>query len=125
MRLDKEDEVAGVAIVREDMELIVLTEHGYGKKTDYSEFATKGRGGRGMAYLKITEKNGDAVRIASISKDDEIIVMALSGMIIRIDSNEVSKVGRATVGVRIVNLKEDDRIVDFAIISDREEENNG
>ena len=121
MRLEENDSVAGVAIVREGSELLVITEKGYGKRTEYSEFNTKGRGGKGMAYLKVSEKNGKAVRIASVSPDDEIIVMAQSGMIIRVECKEIGMVGRSTIGVRVVNLKEDDVVVDFALLSEKEE----
>ncbi len=121
MRLEENDSVAGVAIVREGSELLVITEKGYGKRTDYSEFNTKGRGGKGMAYLKVSEKNGKAVRIASVSPEDEIMVMAQSGMIIRVECKEIGLVGRATIGVRVVNLKEDDVVVDFALLSEKEE----
>lgn len=121
MRLEENDSVAGVAIVREGSELLVITEKGYGKRTEYSEFNTKGRGGKGMAYLKVSEKNGKAVRIASVSPDDEIMVMAQSGMIIRVECKEIGMVGRATIGVRVVNLKEDDVVVDFALLSEKEE----
>lgn len=121
MRLEENDSVAGVAIVREGSELLVITEKGYGKRTDYSEFNTKGRGGKGMAYLKVSEKNGKAIRIASVSPEDEIMVMAQSGMIIRVECKEIGLVGRATIGVRVVNLKEDDVVVDFALLSEKEE----
>jgi DNA gyrase subunit A len=121
MRLEENDSVAGVAIVREGSELLVITEKGYGKRTEYSEFNTKGRGGKGMAYLKVSEKNGKAVRIASVSPDDEIIVMAQSGMIIRVECKEIGMVGRATIGVRVVNLKDDDVVIDFALLSEKEE----
>jgi DNA gyrase subunit A len=122
MRLEENDSIAGVAIVREGSELLVITEKGYGKRTDYAEFNTKGRGGKGMAFLKVTDKNGKAVRIASVSQEDEIMVMAQSGMIIRVECKEIGMVGRATVGVRVVNLKEDDVVVDFALLSEKEEE---
>lgn len=121
MRLEDNDSVAGVSIVRDGSELLVITEKGYGKRTDYSEFNTKGRGGKGMAYLKVSEKNGRAVKIASVVQDDEIIVMAQSGMIIRVECGEIGLVGRATIGVKVVNLKEDDVVIDFALLSEKEE----
>lgn len=122
MRLEEDDSVAGVSIVRQGSELLVITERGYGKRTDYSEFNTKGRGGKGMAYLKVTDKNGKAVRIASVSPDDEIMVMAQSGMIIRLECKEIGVVGRSTVGVKVVNLKDDDVVIDFALLSEKGEE---
>lgn len=120
MKLSDGDEVAGVTIVGKDSDLLVVTESGYGKRTEYSEFATKGRGGRGMTYLKITDKNGSSVGVASVKEKDEVILIAQSGMIIRIEANEVSKIGRSTQGVKVVNLKDDDKVIDFAVIAEEE-----
>ncbi len=122
MRLAKDDILVGVTIVDPKSDLLVITENGYGKRMDYSEFSAKGRGGRGMTYLKITEKNGPAIGVISVNSQDEVIVIAVSGMVIRVNASEISKVGRATVGVRVVNIKEEDKAQDFAIISEREDE---
>jgi len=122
MRLAENDLIAGVAIVREGTSLFVISENGYGKRTDFSEFATKGRGGRGMAYLKIGEKNGRAVGIASVREKDEILVITQSGMTIRTAAGDISKYGRTAIGVRVVNTKDQDMVVDFAILSESEEE---
>ncbi|NUM42669.1 MAG: DNA gyrase subunit A, partial [Leptospiraceae bacterium] len=122
MRLAENDILVGVTIVDEKSDLLVITENGYGKRMDYSEFSAKGRGGKGMTYLKITDKNGPAVGVVSVSQEDEVIIIAVSGMVIRVNASEISKVGRATVGVKVVNIKEDDKAQDFAIISEREDE---
>lgn len=116
MRLSEGDYVTGVTIVEKDTDLIVITEKGYGKRSEYSEFATKGRGGRGMTYLKITDKNGGSIGIASIKPTDEVIIIAQSGMIIRMEAKDISVIGRSTQGVRVVNLKDDDVVVDFAVL---------
>jgi len=116
MRLSEGDFVTGVTIVEKDSDLLVITESGYGKRMEYSEFATKGRGGRGMTYLKITEKNGSSVGISSIKETDEVIIIAQSGMIIRMEAKDISKIGRSTQGVRVVNLKDDDSVIDFAVL---------
>ncbi len=116
MRLSEGDHVTGVTIVEKDSDLIVITENGYGKRMEYSEFATKGRGGRGMTYLKITEKNGSSVGISSIKPTDEVIIIAQSGMIIRMEAKDISVIGRSTQGVRVVNLKDDDAVIDFAVL---------
>ncbi|HMV43374.1 MAG TPA: DNA gyrase subunit A [Leptospiraceae bacterium] len=116
MRLSEGDFVTGVTIVEKDSDLIVITEKGYGKRSEYSEFATKGRGGRGMTYLKITEKNGGSIGVASIKPTDEVIIIAQSGMIIRMEAKDISVIGRSTQGVRVVNLKDDDVVVDFAVL---------
>lgn len=116
MRLSEGDYVTGVTIVEKDTDLIVITEKGYGKRSEYSEFATKGRGGRGMTYLKITDKSGGSIGIASIKPTDEVIIIAQSGMIIRMEAKDISVIGRSTQGVRVVNLKDDDVVVDFAVL---------
>ncbi len=122
MRLAEDDVLVGVTIVDKNGDLLVITENGFGKRMDYSEFSTKGRGGKGMTYLKITEKNGPAIGVVTVNKEDEVIIIAVSGMVIRVNASEISKVGRATVGVKVVNIKEDDKAQDFAIISEREDE---
>ena len=116
MRLSDGDFVTGVTIVEKDSDLLVITEKGYGKRMEYAEFATKGRGGRGMTYLKITEKNGSSVGISSIKPTDEVIIIAQSGMIIRMEAKDISVIGRSTQGVRVVNLKDDDSVIDFAVL---------
>jgi DNA gyrase subunit A len=116
MRLSEGDFVTGVTIVEKDSDLLVITEKGYGKRMEYAEFATKGRGGRGMTYLKITEKNGSSVGISSLKSTDEVIIIAQSGMIIRMEAKDISVIGRSTQGVRVVNLKDDDSVIDFAVL---------
>jgi DNA gyrase subunit A len=118
MRLSDQDYIAGVTIVKKDSELMVISEKGYGKRTSYDEFSTKGRGGKGMTFLKVTEKNGKAVGIASVSDKDEILVITQSGMAIRTPISDVSTFGRTAVGVKIVDTKEDDGVIDFAILSE-------
>ena len=118
MRLSDQDYIAGVTIVQKDTELMVISEKGYGKRTSYDEFSTKGRGGKGMTFLKVTEKNGKAVGIASVSLKDEILVITQSGMAIRTPISDVSTFGRTAVGVKIVDTKEDDGVIDFAILSE-------
>jgi DNA gyrase subunit A len=122
MRLAPTDSVTGVTIVEKDAELLVLTERGFGKRTSFDEFASKGRGGKGMTFVKVNEKSGKAVGIATVRIDDELIVIADSGMIIRLSANEISQVGRTAIGVKVVNLGEEEKVLDFALISEREEE---
>lgn len=122
MRLDEDDIIIGADLVKEKSSLFVVTEKGFGKLVDYKNFMVKGRGGKGMAYLKINEKNGPAVGVRSALEGDEIIISSKEGMVIRLVAKDISKQGRATVGVRLVNIKEDDVISDFAIILDQEVE---
>lgn len=116
LRLADDDQLVGVCRIKEGQDMLVVTDLGYGKKTTFSEFGTKGRGGKGMTYLKVSEKVGNSIGIAAIGEKDEIVVSAQSGMIIRIQSSDVSTIGRVTSGVKIVTLKDDDKVQSFAII---------
>ncbi|MCP4132799.1 MAG: DNA gyrase subunit A [bacterium] len=118
MRLAPEDKIIDMDVVKKDSNLFVITEQGYGKKIKYSNFTNKGRGGKGMAYVKVTDKNGPAVGIKSVFENDEIIITAKSGMTIRLLAKDVSVQGRSTVGVRLLDVNENDMVSDFAVITD-------
>jgi len=118
MRLAQDDHVIGMDMVREGTSLLVISEKGYGKRIEYSNFATKGRGGKGMTYLKIIDKNGSAVSVCSVHEKDDVFIVAESGMTIRLSASDIPVIGRATVGVKVVNIAENDRVQDIAVISD-------
>lgn len=118
IRLRNDDYVIGMDVVNNKSSLFVVTSKGYGKKMNYKNFATKGRGGKGMTYLKITDKNGYAIGIRSIYTDDEIIISSKNGMTIRLRANDISLQGRATVGVKLLDVDVDDTVSDFAIITE-------
>jgi DNA gyrase subunit A len=71
-----------------------------------------------MTYIKITDKNGPAMAVATVKEDDDIIVVARSGMVIRLSAKEIPALGRPTVGVRVVDISEGDRVRDVAVLSD-------
>ncbi len=118
MRLEKNDSIVGMDVVAPKTSLLVISERGFGKRVTWSNFTAKGRGGKGMTYMKITDKNGPAVRVCSVRDDDDIMIIANSGMAIRMQSKDISQIGRATVGVKLVNLGGDDRVRDVAIMTD-------
>ncbi|MBN2402409.1 MAG: DNA gyrase subunit A [Spirochaetes bacterium] len=120
MRLGAGDEIIGMDVVKKDSSLFVVSAKGYGKRVEYKNFATKGRGGKGMAYLKVTEKNGESIGIRSVFQSDEIIIASKSGKTIRHTAKEVSSLGRATVGVRLLDVEGDDIVTDFAVIPEDE-----
>ncbi|MBP9043966.1 MAG: DNA gyrase subunit A [Spirochaetes bacterium] len=121
MRLEKDDYIIGMDIVKDDSFLFVITEKGYGKRVSYNNFVNKGRGGKGMAYLKISDKNGAAAGIRSVKENDEIVITSLTGMTIRLHAGDISLQGRATVGVKLLDLSDSDAISDFAVISESED----
>ena len=122
MRLDKDDYIIGMDIVKEGSSLFVISEKGFGKRVPYNNFANNGRGGKGMAYIKITDKNGKAAGIRSVLSDDEIIITAVSGMTIRLVAKDVSSQGRSTVGIKLLELTDTDIVSDFAVITEGDEE---
>lgn len=118
MRLEEGDVIVGMDVVDEKAALLVVSEQGYGKRVDYTSFPTKGRGGKGITYLKVTDKNGPAIAVRTVREGDDVLIAAESGMTIRLDAADVSIIGRATVGVRLLNIGKDDRVRDVAIISE-------
>jgi DNA gyrase subunit A len=118
MRLSESDKIIGLDVVKSGTSLFVVTEKGYGKRVAFEKFAAKGRGGKGMAYLKVVEKNGPAIGIKAVHPEDEIIISSKNGMTIRLVAQDVSLQGRSTVGVRLLNTKDNDFVSDLALISE-------
>lgn len=114
IRLKSDDQVIGMEISEEDKNLFTITEKGYGKKTPIPEYRVISRGGSGVINLKITDKNGKAVAIKSISDRDELMLISRRGIAIRIPSKDISSTGRNTQGVRIIKLGEDDMVMSAA-----------
>jgi DNA gyrase subunit A len=96
----------------------VVTSKGAGKIMAYKNFSAKGRGGKGMHYLKVTDKVGYAVTVRSVFPEDEIIIASKSGMTIRMMAKEVSVQGRASSGVRLLTTDEGDEVSDVAILTE-------
>src|SRR5687768_15087937 len=110
--LDSEtDKVIGmVCITREDANLLVVSEHGYGKRSSMDDYRITNRGGKGVKTINITDKTGKLVAIKQVGDDDELMIINRSGITIRIKVEELRVMGRATQGVRLIKLNEDDRI---------------
>jgi DNA gyrase subunit A len=110
--LDSEtDKVIGmVCITREDANLLVVSENGYGKRSSMDDYRLTNRGGKGVKTINITDKTGKLVAIKEVGDDDELMIINRSGITIRIEVKELRIMGRATQGVRLIKLNEDDRI---------------
>lgn len=123
IRLKESDEVVGMVVVRrEDATLLVVTEKGMGKRTEIDQYRLQGRGGKGVINIKTSEKTGDVVAIKSVSEDDQLMVITKKGVVNRQHVSEIRVIGRATQGVRLVNLDKKDTVMDVArIIQDDEE----
>jgi len=108
--------VVGVEVTRREANLLCASENGYGKRTPMSEFRTIHRGGKGIIAMKITEKTGRLIAAMEITDDDELLLITGSGQVIRISGNAISKIGRNTMGVKLINLGSGDKLVDATLL---------
>jgi DNA gyrase subunit A len=120
------DEVVGmISIDDPEITVLVVSEKGYGKRTDIDDYRVTNRGGKGVKTLNITEKTGNLVAIKGVTDKDDLMIINKSGIIIRIAMSELRTMGRATQGVRLITLKENDEIASVAKVEHDEEEENG
>ncbi len=121
MNLDDGDEVVGMQLKSQGDSLLIVTENGMGKRTDISEFNLQRRGGKGLKCYKITERTGYVVGVKSVTDEHEVMLITDKGIIIQIRANDVSNIGRITMGVKIMNLDENSKIVKIAKVRDKVE----
>lgn len=120
IRLSEGDEVVSADIIEHDTSLLTVTERGLGKRTKTEEYPVHGRGGKGVISIKLTEKSGDAVGLLQVKDEDEIVLIANSGKLIRTKANTISVQGRNTQGVKLMELEADDRIVSIGRVVEEE-----
>ncbi len=119
-RLKPGDEVVGREIVNDDESLLVVTGNGFGKKSNYSLYPRRGRGGSGVINIRKCKRNGDVVDIAGVKKTDHLLIATQQGKIIRMDSSSIRNISRNTMGVRLVSLSEDDKVSSFTPVDEEE-----
>ncbi|MGH7259567.1 MAG: DNA gyrase subunit A [Nitrospiraceae bacterium] len=125
--LEDKNVVIGMETITPDSTtaILTITEGGFGKRTPVTEYRVQGRGGKGIISVKTTEKTGLAVGFLQVRDDDEIMMMAAKGKILRCKVNDIREIGRNTQGVRVLELEgDDDRVVGVARIAEREEESS-
>lgn len=123
--VEESEEVVGMAIVTTDGdEIVIVTEKGYGKRTNVDAFRVQVRGGKGVKAMNMTEKNGNLVALSTVRGDEDLIVITDKGMVIRTHLDQILTVGRDTQGVRLILLGEGHSVANMAIVprSDEEEE---
>ena len=111
INLSEGDEVIGATVPREGEQILTATENGLGKRTQTEAFRAQRRGGKGLKINKITEKTGNIVGVASVSDEDELLLITSQGIIIRIKVAQISSIGRNAQGVKLINLPEDVKVV--------------
>ena len=97
-------------LVEEGKQLLTITEYGYGKRSSFEDFACHNRGGKGVRCHNITDKTGDLISIQAVSDDNDLMIINRSGVTIRTEVSQIRLAGRATQGVRIINLRDGDAI---------------
>ena len=110
--IDEDDEVVGMICIEPDskQDVLVLSENGYGKRTDLDEYRITNRGGKGVKTINITEKTGKLISIQAVTDENDLMIINRSGLTIRTAVSQIRLAGRATQGVRIINLREGDAI---------------
>lgn len=120
IKLEGDDYVVGMSIYREDGKMLVVSENGYGKQTELSEYKVQTRGGKGCSTYKVSESTGKVCGIKTITPKDDIIMITSGGIIIRLDSEDISTYSRVTKGVRLMRLAEDIKVVTIARVEKEE-----
>jgi DNA gyrase subunit A len=120
--LDDGDEVVGMAVVEKETTLLTVTENGYGKRSSLDDYAVKHRGGKGVINIRTTERNGRVVAVKEVRGRDDIMIITRKGVVIRCPLSQLSVIGRATQGVRLINLDEGDVVTDVAHLVKEDDE---
>ncbi|MFC1691338.1 DNA gyrase subunit A [Nanoarchaeota archaeon] len=123
IKLKGDDEVVDALIANDEKTVLTVTENGYGKRTKISDYRLINRGGSGVINIQCSARNGKVVEVKAVEDDDDMILVSKNGIIIRMASSGISVIGRNTQGVRLMKLKEDDRVMSAAkIVSNEEKE---
>ena len=121
MNLDDGDEVVSMQLNSQGDCLLIVSANGMGKRTSMGEFTCQNRGGKGVKCYKITEKTGDVIGARAVNEDNEVMLITIEGIIIRIACSDISILGRITSGVKLINLTEGVTVASVAKVRDKEE----
>ena len=122
MKLAEEDIVIGMELARDEQDVLVITEKGFGKRTPMTEFRSQTRGGKGLIASKVNDRIGQIAALRIVDVDDDIMIMTEGGIVIRTDSQNISRVGRNTQGVKVIRIEEGDRVATVAKLKKEENE---
>ena len=122
VNLREGDAVVGARVITDQDEVLIITEKGYGKRTVATEYPTKGRAGKGMKTANITDKNGQLAGLLTVKGDEDLMVITDTGVMIRTNVANISQTGRSTMGVKVMRLDENAKIVTFTTVAAAEKE---
>jgi DNA gyrase subunit A len=120
--LRDDDEVVAMEVVRDTGTLLTVAQNGYGKRTEIGEYRMQSRGGIGIINIQATDRNGKVVGIAYVTDDDQVLLITQQGMILRTRAGDIRSIGRATQGVRLIEMEEGDTVVSVAKLAEQEDE---
>ena len=110
-------------VVRPGGTVLTVAQNGYGKRTELEEYRLTSRGGYGVINIQTSDRNGNVVGIAFVTDDDEVMMISQQGMILRTRAGDIRTIGRATQGVRLIEMDEGDMVVAVAKLAEKEDEN--
>ncbi len=113
--LRNNDKVIGMITVNEGDDVLTVTKNGYGKRTPISDYRKTNRGGSGIINIKVTEKNGEVISIKGVQGQYDVMIITKNGIIIRVDVNKISTIGRNTQGIKLISLDGGDQLIDIAL----------
>lgn len=125
VNLREGDAVVGARVITDQNEVLIITEKGYGKRTVATEYPTKGRAGKGMKTANVTEKNGPLAGLLTVNGDEDLMIITDTGVMIRTNVANISQTGRSTMGVKVMRLDQDAKIVTFTSVAAAEKEEVG
>jgi DNA gyrase subunit A len=120
--LRDDDIVVGMEVVKAGGTLLTVTERGFGKRTEIDEYRVQSRGGVGVINITTSDRNGLVVGVSYVQEGDQLLVITQQGMILRMLTDDVRSIGRATQGVTIIDLEENDKVVSIARLAEKEED---
>jgi DNA gyrase subunit A len=120
--LRDDDEVVAMEVLVPGGTILSVTERGYGKRTELDEYRVQSRGGLGIINIQTSERNGKVIGVAQVSEEDELMLITQQGKILRMASNAIRSIGRATQGVRLIDIEGEDRAVSIARLAEKDEE---
>jgi DNA gyrase subunit A len=121
----KDNRVLAMDIARNDTELFVVTENGYGKRTPVADYPVKGRGTKGVLTIRLTEKKGGLAGALIVNPHQDLLFISQNGMVQRTGVEGISQTGRSTQGVKVMNIKDDDRVSAVALVVESEDATAG
>jgi DNA gyrase subunit A len=122
IELEEGDAVVSLEVVRAGGTVLTVTRNGYGKRTSLEEYRRQSRGGKGLINIKTTDRNGPVVGVIFLRGEEHVMLITEKGMIIRLNTADISTIGRNTQGVRLIQLEEGDHLVSVARLAEREDD---